>query len=58
MKTTRFLAIVAIAMSVLASNAFALLRPLYPAKPTAPDTIIVITNDRHDWVRSTLRAPK
>jgi hypothetical protein len=58
MKTTKSLAIVAIAMSVLASNAFALLRPPYPTKPTAPDTIIVITYDRHNSVRSTIRASK
>jgi len=45
-------------MSVLASNAFALIKSPYPPKPTAPDTIIVITDDRHDSVRSTVRASK
>ncbi len=58
MKTTKSLAIAVIAMSVLASNAFALIKSPYPRKPTAPDTIIVITDDRHDSVRSTVRASK
>jgi hypothetical protein len=58
MKTTKSLAIAMIAMSVLASNAFALIKSPYPSKPTAPDTIIVITDDRHDSVRSTVRASK
>jgi len=53
MKTTKSLAIAGIAMSVLASNAFALFRSPYPRKATGPDTIIVITDDRHDSVRST-----
>jgi hypothetical protein len=47
-----------IAMSVLASNAFALIKSPYPRKPTAPDTIIITTDDRHDSVRSTVRASK
>jgi hypothetical protein len=51
MKATKSLAIAVIAMSVLASNAFALFRSPYPLKPTAPDTIIVPTDDRHDSVR-------
>jgi hypothetical protein len=58
MKTTKSLAIAVIAMSVLASNAFGLIRSPYPSKPTAPDTIIVIPDDRHDSVRSTVRASK
>ena len=58
MKTTKSLAIAVIAMSVLASNAFALFRSPYPLKSTAPDTIIVTTDDRHDSVRSTVRASK
>jgi hypothetical protein len=57
MKTIKSLAIAAIALSILASNAFALIRSPYPRKPTAPDTIVVIT-DRHDGIRSTLRASK
>jgi hypothetical protein len=58
MKTTKSLAIALMALSILASNAFALIRPPYPRKPTAPNTIIVITDDKHDSVRSTLRASK
>jgi len=58
MKTSKSLAIAAIALSILASNAFALIRSPYPRKPTAPDTIIVSTDDRHDSVRSTVRASK
>ena len=58
MKATKSLAIAVIAMSVLASNAFALFRSPYPLKATAPDTIIVITDDRHDSVRATVRASK
>jgi hypothetical protein len=58
MKTTKSLGIAVIAMSVLASNAFGLIRPPYPTKPTAPDKIIVNTDHRHDSVRSTVRASK
>jgi len=58
MKTTKSFVIAVIAMSVLASNAFALITSPYPRKPTAPDTIIVITDDRHDSVHSTVRASK
>jgi len=58
MKTIKSLAIGLIALSILASNAFAVIRSPYPRKPTAPDTIIVITDDRHDLVRSTIRASK
>ncbi len=58
MKTTKSLVIAVIAMSVLASNAFALITSPYPRKPTAPDTIIVITDDSDDSVRSTVRASK
>jgi len=58
MKATKSLAIAVIALSVLASNAFALFRSPYPLKPTAPDTIIVTTDDGHDSVRSTVRASK
>jgi len=47
-----------IAISVLASNAFAVFKSPYPSKPTAPDTIIVITDDSDDSVRSTVRASK
>jgi len=57
MKTTKSLTIAVIAMSVLASNAFALFRSPYPLKATAPDTIIV-TDNRHDSVRSTVQTSK
>jgi hypothetical protein len=60
MKTIRFSAVALIALLVLASNAFAVIRPPYPRKPTAPDTIIIIiiTDGRHDSVRSTLPSSK
>jgi hypothetical protein len=58
MKTIRFSAIVLVALSVLASNAFAVIRSPYPRKSTAPDTIIVITDERYDSVRSTLSASR
>jgi len=58
MKTTKSLAIAVIAMSLLASNAFALIKSPYPRKTSPPDTIIVITDNRHDSVRSTGLAPK
>jgi hypothetical protein len=58
MKTSKCLAIAVIALSILASNAFALIRSPYPRKPTAPDTIIVITDNRHDSVRSTVQTSK
>jgi hypothetical protein len=58
MKTIKSSAIALITLSLLASNAFAVIRSPYPRKPTAPDTIIVISDNRHDWVRSTLRASK
>jgi len=58
MKTIKSSVIALIALSILASNAFALIRSPYPRKPTAPDTIIVIPDDRYDSVRSTLRASK
>jgi len=56
MKTTKFLAVGFIALSIYASSVFAVMRPPYPQKTTAPDTIIIITtDDRHDSVHSTLR---
>jgi hypothetical protein len=58
MKTTKTLAIALIALSILASNAFALIRSPYPRKPGAPDTIISITDGRHDWVHPTPRTSK
>jgi hypothetical protein len=58
MKTTKSSAVAVIALSIWASNAFAVIRPPYPTKPSAPDTIIVITDDRHGSVRSTVRGSK
>jgi hypothetical protein len=58
MKTIRFSAVALIALSMLAANAFGVIRPPYPRKPTAPDTIIIITDDIRDLVRSTLPASK
>jgi hypothetical protein len=58
MKTIKSSVIAVIGLSILASNAFALIKSPYPRKPTAPDTIVVITDDRHDGIRSTLRASK
>jgi hypothetical protein len=58
MKATKCLGIAVIALSILASNAFALIKSPYPRKPTAPATIIVITDDRHDGIRSTVRLTK
>jgi hypothetical protein len=58
MKTTKSLAIGVIALSMLASNAFALIKSPYPRKPTAPDTITVITDNRHDGIRSTVQTSK
>jgi hypothetical protein len=51
MKAIKSLAIALIAISVLASNAFALFGLPYLRKSTGPDTIFVITDDRHDFVR-------
>jgi hypothetical protein len=50
----------AIFVSILASNAFAVLRSPYPSKPYPPDRIITIINgeERHDWVRPTLRGSR
>jgi hypothetical protein len=58
MKTTKSLASAVIAMSVLASNAFALITSPYPRRTSAPDTIIVTTDAGHDLARSTVRASK
>ena len=52
--------VAAIFVSILASNAFAVLRPPYPIKPDSPDRIItiIIGEDRHDLVRTTQRGSK
>ena len=48
----------AIFVSILASNAFAVLRSPYPSKPYPPDRIIVIGEERHDWARPPFRKSK
>jgi hypothetical protein len=58
MKTIKSSAIALIALAVFAPNAFAVIRSPYPRKATAPDTIVVITENWHDSVQSTLRASK
>jgi hypothetical protein len=50
--------IAVIATSVLASNVFALITSPYPRRTSAPDTIIVTTDDGHDLVRSTMRVSR
>jgi hypothetical protein len=49
---------VAFALSIFASNGFAMIRSPYPQKATAPDTIIINGDDRHNSVRSTVRVSK
>jgi hypothetical protein len=55
MKRNYPLAIAMILLSILASNAHGVLRSPYPGKPYAPDRIIVIGEEEHDRVRTTLR---
>jgi hypothetical protein len=57
MKTNQSFAIAMIALSIFASNAFAVLRSPYPSKPSPPDRIvtIIIRQDEHDLVRTTHR---
>jgi hypothetical protein len=60
MKTNKSLAIAAILLSIVVSNAFAVLRPPYPIKPDSPDRIItiIIGEDRDALVRTTQRGSK
>jgi hypothetical protein len=48
-------AIAMIFLSIFASNAFGVLRSPYPGKPFPPDHIIVIGEEEHDRVQTTLR---
>jgi len=57
-KSSLIALIALIALSIFDANAFALIRSPYPRKTTAPDTVVVITDDRQDSVRSTIRASK
>jgi len=58
MKTNNSLVIAAIAFSIFASNAFALIKSPYPRQAFPPDNGIVIADDRHEWVQTTLRASR
>ncbi|MGC1321913.1 MAG: hypothetical protein WA849_07010 [Candidatus Udaeobacter sp.] len=58
MKTNYPLAIAMILLSILASNAFGVLRSPYRGKPYPPDTMIVVWEEQGDWVRTTLRGSK
>jgi len=58
MKTNNSLAVAAILLSIFASNAFALIKSPYPRRPSPPDDIVVISDDRRDWVRPTFSAPQ
>ncbi len=58
MKTNNFLAIAVMFLSILASNAFAVLRSPYPSKPYPPDRTIAIGEERHDWARPPFRKSK
>jgi len=58
MKTNKSLVIAVIAFSIFASNALGVLRSPYPSKPYPPDGILVIGEEQHDWVRTTLRGSK
>jgi hypothetical protein len=58
MKTNNSLVIAAILLSTLTANAWALVRSPYPRKPLPPDNVIVVVDDRRDWVRSTFRDSK
>ena len=58
MKTNYSLVIAMIFLSIFASNAFAVFRPPYPDKPYPPDHIIIIGEERNDWVHSTNRGSK
>jgi hypothetical protein len=58
MKTKKSLATWIIALSIFASNAFALIKSPYPRQASPPDSSIVIADDRHGWVQTTLRASR
>jgi len=58
MKTNNSLVIAVIAFSIFASNAFALLKSPYPRRASPPDDTIVIADNRHEWVQTTLRTSR
>jgi hypothetical protein len=58
MKTNNSLVMAVVALSIFASNAFALLKSPYPRRASPPDNSFVIADDRHEWVQATLRTSK
>jgi len=57
MKTITSL-MIAFGLSIFASSVFAVMRPPYPQKTTAPYTIIITDERNHDAIRSTARRAK
>jgi hypothetical protein len=55
MKTNKFLVIAVIAFPMFGSTAFALVKSPYPRQASPRDNNIVIADDRHEWVQTTLR---
>jgi hypothetical protein len=58
MKANKSLVTGVIAFSILASNAFAQIKSPYPRQASPPDNSIVIADDRHELVQTTLRASR
>jgi len=58
MKTNTSLVTAIIAFSMIASNAFALFKSPYPRRASPPDDSIVIADNRHELVQTTLRTSK
>jgi len=58
MKTNNSLVMAVIAFSIFASNAFALLKSPYPRRASPPEDSIVIADNRHEWVQTTLRTSR
>jgi hypothetical protein len=56
MKTKSSYLIAVILLSLSASNVLAVLRSPYPSKPSLPDDIIFIVEERHDVVRRAARS--
>jgi hypothetical protein len=57
MKTNNCVVIAVIAFLIFASSAFALIKSPYPRQASPPDSI-VIADDRHEWVQTTLRVSR
>jgi hypothetical protein len=58
MKTNTSLVIAIIVFSMFASNAFALFKSPYPRRASPPDDSIVIADNQHEWVQTTLRTSR